>query len=260
MATSDSEVSDFEGFTAYEIQNAEHRANIRNDSDISVSSIDDSSDFSSLSDDGNPQIGATSNWTKDLSSVTCHAFTGPLPGPTTVLDENANELDFLNLLFSDRLYEYIALQTNNYAQRKMSTKADPLWRAVTKEDIKAYMGVQIISGIVPIPKKLYFTKDPLLHSTGISERFTRDRLDKITKYFQVGDTVNNPPRGAEGHDKLSHIRSVMDHVKEKCMSAYNPHPEVCVDEAMIAYTGRLGFKQYISLETSETRHQGVDAC
>ena len=48
-----------------------------------------------------------------------------------------------------------------------------IWRS------KAYLGMEIRSGIVSVPNPVYFMKDSKFHSTGISEIYTRDRLDKI---------------------------------------------------------------------------------
>ena len=41
------------------------------------------------------------------------------------------------------------------------------------------------------------------------------------------------------------IRPIIDRVNAECVAAYNPHREVTVDEAMIAFRGRLSFRQYL---------------
>ena len=74
-------------------------------------------------------------------------------------------------MFNAALFEEIASETNRYAEDKISQKPDPKWKRVTGEEIKAYIGVKIITGIVSVPNTLYFTKDTLFHSTGISDKF-----------------------------------------------------------------------------------------
>ncbi|CAC5408617.1 unnamed protein product [Mytilus coruscus] len=59
------------------------------------------------------------------------------------------------------------------------------------------------------------------------------------------DTSNNPPRGQPGHDKLCHIRPVLDTLTTTCLDNYRPHKEQSIDEGMIAFKGRLSFKQYL---------------
>ena len=40
-------------------------------------------------------------------------------------------------------------------------------------------------------------------------------------------------------------------MKDNIRSQYNPHPEITVDEAMIGFNGRLGFKQYIPMKPTK---------
>ena len=107
-------------------------------------------------------------------------------------------------------------------------------------------------GIIVAPSQdMYFSKDKLFSPTGIHERITRDRMDKLHQYFHVADTTNNPQRRQPGHDKLAHIRPILENIRVKLKAEYRPHRETSVDEAMIAFTGRLGFKQYVPLKPTK---------
>jgi hypothetical protein len=79
----------------------------------------------------------------------------------------------------------------------------------------------------------------------IPEILTRTRFEKISKYFHMNDTSGNPRRGQQGHDKLCHIRPVLDAILKTCMDNYLPHKEQSIDEGMVAFKGRLSFKQYL---------------
>ena len=48
-----------------------------------------------------------------------------------------------------------------------------------------------------------------------------------------------------GYDKLFKVRKLLDLVSAQFDSQYNTHGELTIDEAMIKFKGRLGFKQYI---------------
>ncbi|XP_048735577.2 piggyBac transposable element-derived protein 4-like [Ostrea edulis] len=107
-------------------------------------------------------------------------------------------------------------------------------------------------GIIVAPSQdMYFTKDKLFRPIAIHERITRDRMDKLHQYFHVADTTQNPPKRQPGHDKLAHIRPILENVRQKLQSEYRLHKETSIDEAMIAYTGRLGFKQYVPLKPTK---------
>ena len=58
-------------------------------------------------------------------------------------------------------------------------------------------------------------------------------------YFHVCDNLNNHARGVDGHDKLSHVRCIITHLKDNTMEQYNPHLEITIEEDMIGYNGRL---------------------
>ena len=58
------------------------------------------------------------SWKKNVSAVKCDDFLGPLPGPTTVLPAEANELDFFHLM-KFGIFEHIAEETNRYAEDKI---------------------------------------------------------------------------------------------------------------------------------------------
>ena len=73
-----------------------------------------------------------------------------------------------------------------------------------------------------------------------------DRFDKICQYFHANDSTTNPQRGQPGHDRLHHVRPILDTINRKCLEEYKPHQNTSVDEAMIAFRGRLGFCQYLT--------------
>ncbi|KAK3108149.1 hypothetical protein FSP39_002030 [Pinctada imbricata] len=261
MDSSDDSGSDFEGFAPEVVAAAEKKLldllelDPNDLSDVDLSDLDfESSDSEDENDDA-----STSNtnqngdqWTDRLRRFTIEDFNGT-PRPTTILPSDANEIDFFNLLFPSELLEKIAEETNRYAESEQEKKGqDPKWRATTAQEIRAYIGIQIVMGIIVAPNQdMYFSNDSLFKPSGINERITRDRLDKLNQYFHVSDNSQNPRRGQPGHDKLAHVRTIMDVILPKLKSAYNPHKEVSIDEAMIAFTGRLGFKQYVPLKPTK---------
>ena len=92
---------------------------------------------------------------------------------------------------------------------------------------------------------MYWSTDSLFGGLGIKKIMKRDRFDKICQYIHVNDSTQNTPRGQPGHDKLHHVRPVLDCLRQNCLRNYNPHQNTSIDEAMIKFRGRLAFRQYL---------------
>ncbi|XP_053375038.1 piggyBac transposable element-derived protein 4-like [Mercenaria mercenaria] len=227
---------------------SENEENNYSDSDISVPSDDDSDDEIPLIQLAEHQ---KNEWSENLHGIRTQQFEGN-PGPTSFLSEDKYEIDFFEQIFKPEIYEDLARETNMYAVRKMREKPDEKWREVTVADIKAYIGFQIVMGVIIAPRlDDYFSTDEMFGICGIKHRINRDRFDKINQYFHAADTSMNPPRGDAGHDKIAHVRPVLEKVRTSLSSAYRPHRESTIDEAMVAYTGRLSIKQYVPMKPTK---------
>ena len=73
---------------------------------------------------------------------------------------------------------------------------------------------------------------------------SRERFQSILEFIHFNDNsrydVNNPNR-----DKLFKIRPVVTYFVTKFQTVYSPDREVSIDEELLLWKGRLGFKQYI---------------
>ena len=140
-------------------------------------------------------------------------------------------------------------ETNLYAQQKIAVKLNPKWRAVTKEEIKAYLGIRMYMSIVKLPEtRMYWAKDNFFRNFGICTVMTRDRFDKISQYFYTNDR-SSIPLNARGKpiDKLYLVRRVLDIIQNQIQNNYIPYQNVSVDEAIIACHGHLSFRQYYNV-------------
>jgi len=52
--------------------------------------------------------------------------------------------------------------------------------------------------------------------------------------------VNDPNR-----DCLAKIRPILDLIKNQCGTVFKPRRDLCVDESLLLFKGRLAFKQFI---------------
>ena len=135
-------------------------------SDISVSSEGtvDLTDFDSLSapDNGDVDVHVDDNnntFSNVLKPVVLQPFTQEI-GTNHALDDTAIELDYFCLLFTDDMLEMIVVQTNLYAHQSIAIKPDPSWHDTTKEEMRAFIGLNMLMGIVVMPElHLYWSGD-----------------------------------------------------------------------------------------------------
>ncbi|XP_048753373.2 piggyBac transposable element-derived protein 3-like [Ostrea edulis] len=168
------------------------------------------------------------------------------------MESSKTEMDFFHLFFPSNYYEEIAQQTNAYAERVINVNPNPAWYPTNGEEIKAYLGVAIVMGILPAPAQvMYWYKDKLFHPSCIEGKFTRTRFETLQRYFHVADTTSNPAQEDPAHDKLAHVRPLLELLRTNFKQEYHPHKEVSIDEAMIGFSGRLGFKQYVPLKPTK---------
>jgi hypothetical protein len=140
----------------------------------------------------------------------------------------------------------IVQETNAYAQRKILEKPDPSWSPVALDEMKAFLGIRMYMSIVQLPQTdMYWSTEAVFGNLFVRQIKQRDRFDKISQYPHVADNTTNPPCGDPLHDKLAHVRPLLDAVHQNCLDRYNPHQDVSIDEAMVAFRGRLGFRQYV---------------
>lgn len=109
--------------------------------------------------------------------------------------------------------------------------------------MKAFYGVLIALDVMRMDRdELYWSKSEKHFMVGskIPIVFTRDRFFSIKKYLHFSDDTVIPP-----NDKLHKVRYMLDKLVANFQHEYNPHREMSVDEAMVPFKGRLGWKQYM---------------
>ena len=264
------EYFDFEGFTAAEINDSSVQTSIVEEDDegddISVESLtSDDEDImeKSSSDESDhdvvlPAAGGNVKqrvfrppakvviWTERKSNVNFPHY-NENSGPSKTLNADKKEIDFFALLFNLDLCVWIAAETNRYAEhlQQQKGKRDKRWEPTTGEEIRVYLGIRIYMSVIDLPDiKMYWSEDLFFGGFPIANVMTRDRFEKLQQYFHVADRTGYD-RTDPHRDKCHLVRPMLIFISEACLENYIPHKEQSVDEAMIAFRGQLGFRQYI---------------
>ena len=162
------------------------------------------------------------------------------------------EIDYFSFFFSNSLVNLMVEQTNLYAQQFVAQNPGSVlarpggWTPVSAAEMRTFWGLVLHMGLVQKPSvRQYWSGDVLYQTPLYSMVMTRPRFEAIRKCLHYSDNAACPPRGDPAYDRLYKIRPVIDHFGAKFMEAYVPGREVAVDESLVAFKGRLSFRQYI---------------
>ena len=73
----------------------------------------------------------------------------------------------------------------------------------------------------------------------------RSRFKQIWRYLHFCDEQNAPQPDDPEADKLYKIRPLLQLLLEKLKNLYVPEKYISIDESMILFKGRIGFRQFI---------------
>ncbi|EFN69996.1 PiggyBac transposable element-derived protein 4, partial [Camponotus floridanus] len=112
----------------------------------------------------------------------------------------------------------------------------------TKDEFEFFLSLSILMGHVRKGDlKDYWSTDPLLHTPIFRQTMTRDRYLQLLRnlHFQ-----NNEDDSEIVNHPLQKIKPVIDHLQSKFLAVLIPGKNLCIDENLLLWKGRLRFKQY----------------
>ncbi|XP_063932857.1 piggyBac transposable element-derived protein 4-like isoform X2 [Zophobas morio] len=158
--------------------------------------------------------------------------------------------DFFNLLVTDELYNDILQQTNAYAEEVFLSSSGyekariTQWKPLTKEEFRVFLGLFFHMGTIHINRlQDYWRTHHLFNLVCFSQRMSRNRFLLILRCLHL---AKNPlPDKTAPLDKLHKIRPIVDYFNKRMFEVYSPSRELSIDESLLAWRGRLGFRQYL---------------
>ena len=139
--------------------------------------------------------------------------------------------------------KHIVDETNRYYLQNPVSERQHMsnWQNVTSVETYTFIAITMLTGL--IEKNIiqdYWSTDPLLITLTFGQYFTRNRYYDILRFmhFTNNEVISNTNR-------LEKIKPIVDDFKRKFPNCLNPAKNLCVDESLVLWKGRLGFKQYI---------------
>ena len=91
----------------------------------------------------------------------------------------------------------------------------------------------------------YWSTHPVLSTTFAPRHMKRDRFTMILSIFHLNDNSTYIAANTEGHDPFHKIRPFYDSLRCVFTETYLPDENICIDEAMCPWRGRVDFRVYM---------------
>lgn len=208
--------------------------------------------------DGGARPGINLRWEKGNVRNSIPNFS-QRSGPVRVLGGTLTPLSFFQFFWSDDLFDFIRVQTNKNAEVKRNANPDKHkspWEAINDvAEIKAFFGLCLAMGILKLPLvEMYWQrKFSLFEVNDWGDIMSRNRFTSIMRYLKFCDEEVDKPAvepGQPGYDRLYKVRRFLSIILPKYESEWISAQWLAIDEQMIPYRGRVGFRQFIANKPS----------
>lgn len=173
------------------------------------------------------------------------------PGVKSHARNKKSHLECFELFLSEDILYSILIHTNNRIQTNLLLKygtsetIDCTRSEITLIELKALIGLLILAGVYRAGREnledLWATD-----GTGIEIfrlTMTRNRFTFLLNNLRFDDMLTRTERAST--DRLAPIRHIFECFVTNCQDAYTPYEYLTLDEELVAFRGKCGFRQYI---------------
>lgn len=162
--------------------------------------------------------------------------TAEINDPSFISSDNVmSPHDYFKLFFSDDIVDLIVHHTNLYSVQKKGSSIN-----VTTDEIKDFLAINILMGVVDMPAYTDYWSNDLKYSK-IAEIMTLKRFQALRRYIHFNDNME------DNGDRYHKIRALVEKVRRNCALNIPEGKRFSIDEMMVPYKGtRAGSrKQYV---------------
>lgn len=189
-------------------------------------------------------------WVSDQFVPKLHTFDNKPSGfHSDKLDMNSNSsvLEHFECFVTNDLAGKIAAETNRYfsyvTQNVNRTQFSRLnkWSETDWQEIYLFLAVtMLISRNKKLKLNDCWSTDPLLHTPIFGKVMSRDRYLLLLRLLHF---CNNEEQ--EQNNRLHKLEMIISELKQCFKNNFTPFENLCIDESLVLFKGRLSFKQYI---------------
>ncbi|KAJ8356719.1 hypothetical protein SKAU_G00195130 [Synaphobranchus kaupii] len=141
----------------------------------------------------------------------------------------------------------IVEETNRYASEQQGTTAIGVigklskWVPTCLNEVYTFLAIALLMGLVRKSTLTeYWSTDPVLLTPFFASVFSQDRFLNLLRCLHFVNAAH-----ADTRDPLNKIRNVFNALTSAFKRSFIPYKDLCVDESLMLWKGRLGFRQYI---------------
>lgn len=165
------------------------------------------------------------------TEIECERF---IVTPPIVPIGGDDKLKYFKGFFSDERISYIYCQTNS------SSKKDNTGNPIQLHEIRKFIAICLYMTIVdPLQEKmLWIDADDVVHTRQqfISDLLPLRRFRFIKKHFRV--TISDVDPNSQTPASQNKTKKLVEMVNNMIRKPISPQKELCIDESMVAWTGR----------------------
>lgn len=154
--------------------------------------------------------------------------------------------DFFSLMVDDAIFQLIVDDTNEFAINKIAAKEASKearirnWSTTDIFEMKSFFALILFMGLVKLPKLSdYWSRDEIIGHPFPRTIMSRNRFELLLQmvHFSQQDEANKSNR-------LHRVSKLIDKLNENFKKHYIPGEDLCIDESVVPFRGRLIFRQY----------------
>lgn len=116
--------------------------------------------------------------------------------------------EYFSTFFDNEMIDALRYQTNLY-----STQINGNCISVTHEEMRKYLSILVISGIVRMPHFRMFWHSGTRFAP-VADLMSRNRFEAIYQCLHMNDNLEALPRGTDGYDRLFKVRPLLDELRK----------------------------------------------
>ena len=198
----------------------------------------------------------TTEWQETGNNFTpqLHEFSGD--AGIKLDDTGFKEHDYVSQFLDKDVWNLVVGETNRKSDQFFATHKNlskrsifPSWYKTNSQEMKKFIGLIFLQGLVKKPCwRQFWLKDSLTFTPSFATLMDRDWYELLMKFSHFSENTSEPLRNSPQLNRLFKTCPLVEHFSTMFSRAFTPYQDICIDESLLLYMGRIFFKQYIPLK------------